>query len=117
MRERELEDAQETVDWSHDVLGLTYDEISKLLGVSEHTLSRWRAGHNPADRGPSEKLEDLRELHSLIVEVFRQPADRDEWLRASSRLLRGRTPISILRQGRVAAVRDALATLNVGAFL
>jgi transcriptional regulator with XRE-family HTH domain len=115
--ERELDAAQETVDWGHDALGLTYEEIGATLGVSERTLRRWRNGLNLPRRSQREKLEDLRELRYLLAEVFPQPADRDEWLHSSSRLLRGRTPISFLRQGRVAAVRDALATLETGAFL
>jgi hypothetical protein len=60
-------------------------------------------------RSQREKLEDLLELRYLIAQVFPQPADREEWLHSPSRLLRGRTPISSLRQGWVAAVRDALA--------
>jgi hypothetical protein len=68
-------------------------------------------------RSQRERLEGRPELRYLLARVFPQAADRDEWLHSSSRLLRGRTPISLLRQGRVAAVRDALATLETGAFL
>jgi uncharacterized protein (DUF2384 family) len=115
--ERELDAAQETVEWSHDALGLTYEEIGTTLGVTERTLRRWRNGLNLPRRSQREKLEDLRELRYLLAQVFPQPADREEWLHSPSRLLRGRTPISFLRHGRVAAVRDALATLESGAFL
>lgn len=115
--ERELDAAHETVGWSHDALGLTYQEIGASLGVSERTLRRWRNGMNLPRRSRRERLEDLRELRYLLTQVFPQPADRDEWLHSSSRLLRDRTPMSFLRQGRVAAVRDALATLETGAFL
>lgn len=114
---RELDATQETVDWSHDALGLTYEEIGATLGVSERTLCRSRNGLNLPRRSQRERLEDLRGLRYLLAQVFPQPADRDEWLRSSSRLLRGRTPISLLRQGRVVTVRDALATLETGAFL
>jgi uncharacterized protein (DUF2384 family) len=115
--EREMEAAQETVGWSHDALGLTYEEIGTTIGVSERTLRRWRNGLNLPHRSQRERLEDLRELRFLLGEVFPKPEDQDEWLRSPSRILRGRTPISFLRQGKVAPVRDALATLESGAFL
>lgn len=67
-----------TVEWSHDALGLTYQEIGATLGVSECTLRRWRNGLNLPRRSQREKLEDLRELRYLLAQVFPQPADQDE---------------------------------------
>jgi hypothetical protein len=113
--EAEIRAVDATVAWVHDALGLTYNQIGELLEVSERTLRRWRR-HEHRPRGlQQEILEDLRELKHLLEEAFPTPRQRDEWLHASTSLLRGRTPISFLRTGRVTLIIDALATVEARA--
>jgi uncharacterized protein (DUF2384 family) len=114
--EIELEAIDETLNWAHDEVGLTFDQIGGLLDVSERTLRRWRHdGHVPRAR-QKERIEDLRELQHLLREVFPEPRGRAQWLHSPSGLLRGRSPISLLRAGKVSRVVGALATLESGAF-
>jgi uncharacterized protein (DUF2384 family) len=110
---RSLEDA---LAWAHDELGLTYDQIGAVLNVSERTLRRWRS-HDHAPRARQRELiEDLRELRHVLAAVFPNPALRQQWLHSPEPMLRGRTPISFLRAGRIAKVVEVLATLESGAF-
>jgi putative toxin-antitoxin system antitoxin component (TIGR02293 family) len=115
--ERELSAIEDTLAWLHDDLGLTYDQIGSFLNVSDRTLRRWRNhAHLPRER-QKERIEDLNELRHVLHDVFPDSESREEWLHSPSSLLRGRTPISLLRKGQVSRVVDALATLASGAFV
>ena len=80
-------------------------------------MRRWH-GREVAPRGRHrDKLEELRELRHLLAVVFESGAEADAWLRSSVPAFRGRTPISLVRQGRLETVIDVLATMEAGAFL
>lgn len=109
--------ASETVAWAHDDLSLGYREIGVALEANERTVRRW-AGREIAPRGHHrEKLESLRELRHLLRTVFPHEAERRGWLHASVPAFRGRTPISLIRAGRVEKVVEVLATIESGAYL
>jgi putative toxin-antitoxin system antitoxin component (TIGR02293 family) len=114
--EVEVREIGKTLDWAHDEVGLTYDQIGDILSVSERTLRRWRRMDNAPRLKQKEAIENLRELQHLLREVFPDEEAREAWLRSPSGLLRGRSPISLLRAGRVSRVVGALATLESGAF-
>lgn len=114
--EIEIRAIDETLSWAHDELGLTYDQIGGILDVSERTLRRWRNDGNTPRLRHKERIEDLRELRHLLGEVFPEAEGRAQWLHSPSGLLRGRSPISLLRAGQFSRVVGALATLESGAF-
>jgi uncharacterized protein (DUF2384 family) len=114
--EAEIQAIDETLNWAHDEVGLTYDQIGGILAVSERTLRRWRHEQQVPRPRQKERIEDLRELKHVLREVFPEPGARELWLHSPSGLLRGRTPISLLRRGQVSRVASALATLESGAF-
>jgi uncharacterized protein (DUF2384 family) len=114
--EAEVRAIDETLSWIHDEIGLTYDQIGGILEVSERTLRRWRHMDNAPQPRQKERIEGLRELQHLLAEVFPERGGREQWLHSPSRLLRGRSPISLLRGGQVSRVIGALATLESGAF-
>jgi putative toxin-antitoxin system antitoxin component (TIGR02293 family) len=114
--EAEVRAIDETLGWIHDQVGLTYDQIGSILDVSERTLRRWRHMDNSPRPRQKERIESLRELQHLLGEVFPESEAREQWLHSPSRLLRGRSPISLLRGGQVSRVVGALATLESGAF-
>jgi hypothetical protein len=58
----------------------------------------------------------MRELRFLLETVLPDRDDRVEWLYESVPLLRGRTPISLIRLGRLGDVIGVLAGLASGAF-
>lgn len=112
----EIHTIGETLTWAHDEMGLTYDQIGGILEVSGRTLRRWRHDNQEPRPRQKERIEDLRELKYVLREVFPEPEAREQWLHSPSKLLRGRTPMSLLRRGQVARVASALATLESGAF-
>jgi hypothetical protein len=114
--EIEIQTIGETLTWAHDEMGLTYDQIGDILAVSERTLRRWRHENQVPRLRQKERIEDLRELKYVLREVFPEAGARELWLHSPSALLRGRTPMSLLRRGQVSRVAGALATLESGAF-
>jgi uncharacterized protein (DUF2384 family) len=115
--EAEVREIGKTLTWAHDDVGLTYDQLGGILSVSERTLRRWRHSEHAPRLRKREAIEHLRELQHLLAEVFPEAAVRETWLNAPSKLLRGRSPISVLRAGHVSRVVGALATMESGAFL
>jgi uncharacterized protein (DUF2384 family) len=112
-----LDAIDEIIAWAHDELGLTYDEIGSVIGVTDRTLRRWRTHDQVPHRKQRDRVEDLRELRYLLQSVFPKPEHRQEWLHASNAGLRGRTPLSLVRAGRVERIVDELATFESGAFV
>jgi putative toxin-antitoxin system antitoxin component (TIGR02293 family) len=109
--------AAETITWAHDRLALGYTDLGRALDANERTVRRWQ-GREVAPRGAHrERLERLGELRHLLREVFESGQEADEWLHSPVRTFRGRTPISMIRQGNLNAVVEALATIESGAYL
>lgn len=115
--ELEKKAAAEAVAWAHDALELGYSEIGAAVDVDERTVRRWEGREVVPRPRHREKLEQLRELRHLLQAVFESKAEADEWLRTSIPAFRGRTPVSLIRQGKLETVIDALATMEAGAFL
>lgn len=112
----EMRATEETIDWAHDELGLNYREIGAALQAHERTVLRWKARQSLASPRHRRRMEDLRELRHLLREVFRDEDAANTWLRSSVPALKGRTPISYIRAGRVGRVLEILATFQAGAF-
>lgn len=112
----EIEAANRTLDWAREDLGLGWSELGEAIGADRRTLLRWRQGENVPSPEHRERIEDLRELRFLLETLFPDPDARSEWLYSSVGLLRGRTPMSLIRRGRIADVLGVLAGLESGAF-
>jgi len=112
----EIDVLDAALEWSHDELGLTYDELGHILEVSDRTLRRWRSGSAQPRKGARARIEDLNELRHLLEAAFPDSSARRAWVQSRSGMLRGRTPISLLRAGKVMRVCEALAAFEDGAF-
>lgn len=107
----------EAISWAHSELALGIREIGMVVEADERTVRRWK-GREVVPRGHHrEKIEQIRELRHLLEEVFENKAEAREWLLSSVRAFRGRTPISLLRQGKIDSVITVLATVESGAYL
>ena len=99
-------------------LGLTDAEIGGVVGAHRRTIQRWKhdaqALPSPAHR---EQMEQITELLYLLRSTFRTMDVAREWLHSPVPLLRGRTPISLLRKGEIEEVISVLAGLNSGKFI
>ena len=115
--ELEKKAAAEAIAWAHETLELGYSEIGLAVEADERTVRRWE-GQQVVPRGRHRgKLEELRELRHLLKAVFETRAEADAWLHASVPAFRGRTPISLIRLGKLEAVINALATMEAGTYL
>lgn len=112
----EMRATAETIDWARDALGLNYREIGAAVKAHERTVLRWKSQRTLASPQHLRRMEDLRELRHLLREVFRDDESANVWLHSSVPSLRGRTPISFIRTGRVGKVIEILATFHTGAF-
>ena len=108
---------RDVVDWAHERLGLAYGDIGRATSAHERTVLRWKSGQTLASPRHRERIEMLRELRHLMDAVFADPEQGRAWLYTSVPALRGRTPISYLRAGRVRQVAQVLATFHSGAFV
>jgi uncharacterized protein (DUF2384 family) len=115
--ELEKRAASDAIGWAHESLDLGYQDIGRAVDADERTVRRWQ-GREVVPRGRHrEKLEQLRELRHLLGVVFEEQANADAWLHVSVPAFRGRTPISLIRSGKLDAVIDVLATMEAGAFV
>lgn len=109
--------AAQAVAWAHETLELAYTEIGAAVDADERTVRRWQE-QGVAPRGRhQDKLEEILELRHLLSALFPTPAEANAWLHASVPAFRGRTPMSVIRRGKIDRVIDVLATMETGAFL
>jgi len=109
--------AAATIAWARDELALVYREIGQAVDADERTVRRW-VGKEISPKGRHrEKIEELRELRHLLAAVFESPEEAEKWLHTSVRAFRGRTPLSVIREGQVQEVIGVLATIESGAYL
>lgn len=108
---------EQTIAWTHDMVGLSYLEVAKALDTDERTVRRWMHHESVPRVASQDRLEQLRELRYLLVSCFKTPEAGIAWLHESVPLLRGRTPLSYLRAGDFSAVLAVLATMESGAFI
>ena len=107
--------ANETIDWAHDVLDLSYAAIAEAIGVDRRSLARWRAREHAPSRTHRRAMEKLRVLRFLLEAVLPDEETALEWLHSSVSMLRGRSPVSLLGEGRVDEVTGVLAAMESGA--
>lgn len=112
----ELKATEATVEWAHDSLGLSYGEISELLGATRRTVSRWRSREFAPSPRHREGIEKLRVLRHLLESVFEDEETAAAWLYGSVPMLEGRSPIGLLRRGDMDPVIETLAGLESGAY-
>lgn len=114
-RRLELTAASTTIDWASEELDLNYSEIGDVIGVDRRTIYRWRSRESLPSPEHRRRLESVRELRFLLGKVFEDLDGALEWLHRPVPMLRGRTPISRLREGRIDEVVGVLAGLESGA--
>ena len=116
-RQHDIRLAASTVAWANEALSLTFEEIGAVVAADERTVRRWRGSEVAPRARHQASLEAFVDLRHLLGEVFERSQDATEWLHTPLRALRGHTPLSRIRQGRLQEVVDVLATMESGAFL
>jgi hypothetical protein len=113
---REARAVNDTLDWAHEILTLDWTEVAAAVEVDRRTICRWRRGLSAPSREQRERIDDMRELRFLLETVLPEPDVRLEWLHCSVPALRGETPVSVIKRGRVLDVMGVLAGVYSGAF-
>ncbi len=108
--------AARIVTWAREILELTYPEIGSALEVNRRTVMRWAHSEHAPSIQHLAKLEDLGELRHLLETVFPDAETGSQWLHSPVPMLRGRTPMALIRSGDLQAVIGVLAGLEAGAF-
>jgi putative toxin-antitoxin system antitoxin component (TIGR02293 family) len=108
--------AMQTIETAHDVFGLNYMDLAAALDVDRRTLLRYRKGVNAPSPKVRIRMEVLREIAHLLLEIFQSKEAGLEWLYSPTDLLRSRRPIDLMRKGEIDHVLSILAGLYSGAF-
>jgi putative toxin-antitoxin system antitoxin component (TIGR02293 family) len=77
-------------------IALADKPFAELIGISEKTLARARAGRARLDPVVSDRLYRLARIVALAVEVLEDDARAVSWLKRDQVGLGGRTPLSLL---------------------
>jgi len=110
-------DLEQTINAARKNLGLTDDEIARLLAVDPTTLERFL--NHPGDITPEfqERRVELWNATVLIERVSESPQAGLAWLNESElQVFQGRRPIDLLREGNIDPVLTALAGMDSGLF-
>lgn len=101
----------------NEVLGLEWAEIAATVGVDQSTLYRWRQRESSPRPMALSRLAQLNELLELLRRMFAGPDLARDWLRRSKPAMLGgsKTPLEVMREGRVDRVLTLLHFLARGA--
>jgi ribosome-binding protein aMBF1 (putative translation factor) len=110
-------DLHAALDALSENLGLSTDDLARVVGASGATVKRWRTGSHLPQGESRKRLNDLWDLKERLEGSFESAADVRSWLNARSRYLGDFTPREALLLGRVDRVNAALEALDSGVFL
>ena len=111
----EKEAAKQTIEEARATFGLNYVDLAAALDVDRRTLLRYRKEVSAPSPKVRMRMEKLREIAYLLLEVFETREEGLGWLYSSVELLRGRRPIDLMRNGDIDDVLAVLAGLYSGA--
>lgn len=106
-------------DALREMLGLTVEEMARMIGVSVATLSRRRARRQPLDRDHSDRLVRYARLYWLAVALFEgDETTARAWLKHPARGLGGEVPLAFA-ETEVGAreVEDLIGRLEHGVYV
>jgi uncharacterized protein (DUF2384 family) len=111
----EKEAAKQTIEEARETFGLNYVDLAAALDIDRRTLLRYRKEVSAPSPKVRMRMEKLREIAYLLLEVFETKEEGLRWLYSSVELLRGRRPIDLMRNGEIDDVLAVLAGLYSGA--
>jgi hypothetical protein len=93
--------------------GLTVGEIGGITGVSERSVQNWAAGKSRPEGDSRDRLPELKYVIEGLSDVY-EDEGIEIWLHSRQRVLGGRSPLDLLREGRFDVVLDAVDRLAGG---
>ena len=101
----------DAIERAHTTLGLPYSEVARILLTGESTLYRWRSGASAPTGVNRARLVALDEFVSALEDGFPDVDAARSWLATPFAPLGGKTPQSLVADGRVELLVGALAVL------
>jgi uncharacterized protein (DUF2384 family) len=99
-----------------DAMQLDWTDLAATIGVDQSTLYRWRHGEAAPRAIALSRLAQLDELMQMLPRIFAGPDLARDWLKtAKPEMLGARTPLDVMRAGRVDRVLTLLHFLARGA--
>jgi len=93
--------------------GLTVGEIGGITRVSERSVQNWAAGKTKPESESRDRLLELKYVIEGLAEVYENEGI-EIWLHSRQRILGGRSPLELLREGRFEEVLEAVDRLAGG---
>lgn len=109
--------ASTTIERAQDHLGLTSVDISESMGVNRRTVTRWKNKAVAPNASNLDRLEKIRVLENLLLDVFGSEEAALEWFHSPVDGFGGRSPYALFRSGRLDELIEALASHQSGAFV
>jgi|SRR5215211_335420 len=92
-------------------------DVAELLNTTPETVSRWRAGRVEPQPAHRDLLLQLDWLISELSELYTSPGEAHLWLYGRNKLLEGRRPFDVIKEGNLDDVLRLIAQLKDGAFV
>lgn len=113
----QLPDALKLFEVFSQAYGWSDADIASALQIDEPALRSYVAGDRTLTATAQKAIADLQELAFFLQEIFSDGADAARWLNKTAPVLKGRSPIDLIRTGKLDKVISVLATFHTGAFL
>jgi len=118
MSAKQLERAVEAGDLveAFKSFGVTQADVAQVTRTDPKTVYAWRASNTRPRSATYDRLDGLREVVRTLADSL-TPRGVGQWLHASNRLLGGRRPLEVLREGETDAVLQAARSFVDGAYV
>jgi hypothetical protein len=118
MSAKQLERAVEAGDMveAFKSFGVTQADVAKVTDTDPKTVYSWRVTNARPRNATYERLDGLREVVRTLADGL-TPRGVGQWLHARNRLLGGRRPLDLLREGDQEAVLGAARSFADGAYV
>jgi hypothetical protein len=95
---------------------VTQADVARVTRTDPKTVYAWRASNTRPRSATYDRLDGLREVVRTLADSL-TPRGVGQWLHASNRLLGGRRPLEVLREGETDAVLQAARSFVDGAYV
>lgn len=96
--------------------GILQLDVARVARVDPKTVYAWKARGARPRAQVYDRLDGLREVVRVLADSL-TPRGVGQWLHARNRLLRGRRPLDVLRDGDQRAVLEAAHSFAEGAYV
>lgn len=104
------------LDVIRDKGGLRSTDVANLLGTRPETVSRWNQGKAHPHASTEKALLELEYIVDQLSDFY-EPDQARQFVFARQRLLDGRSPAELIRQGAIDEVLHLVGQLRDGVYL